>query len=106
MIKTSDIQTQTQTHIMDFETNPELQRVQTPPRCRQTKTDYEKEKYMENELKHHRARVKRDGQKKRTNRKTDRDRARDANKVNELAQMLKKLLQRKKKAIHNLLTCV
>lgn len=64
MIKTSDIQTQTQTHIMDFETNPELQRVQTPPRCRQTKTDYEKEKYMENELKHHRARVKRDGQKK------------------------------------------
>ena len=58
MINTSNIQTQT----MDFETNPELQRVQTPPRRRQTQTDYEREKFMENELKRHRAQVKREKQ--------------------------------------------
>ena len=64
MINTSNIQTQTQT--MDFETNPELQRMQTPPppTSRRTQTDYEREKYMENELKRQRAQVKRDGQKK------------------------------------------
>lgn len=60
MINTSNIQTQTQT--MDFETNPELQRMQTPPRCRQTQTDYEREKFMENGIKRHRAQVKREAQ--------------------------------------------
>jgi hypothetical protein len=62
MINTSTTTPQTQT--MDFETNPATQRMQTPPRRRQNKTDYEREKYMENELKRQRAQVKRDGQKK------------------------------------------
>ena len=58
MINNSNTLTQT----MDFETNPELERMQTPPRRRQTQTDYEKEKFMENAIKRHRAQVKREAQ--------------------------------------------
>lgn len=61
--------TATQTHTMDFETNPVLGRAQTPPRRRQTKTDYEREKFMENAIKRHRAQVKKEAQiKQRTER--------------------------------------
>ena len=58
MINNSNTPTQT----MDFETNPELERMQTPARRRQTQTDYKKEKFMENAIKRHRAQVKREAQ--------------------------------------------
>lgn len=58
MINNSNTLTQT----MDFETNPELERMQTPPRCRQTQTDYKKERFIEEELKRQRNKVKKEAQ--------------------------------------------